>query len=45
MSDMKNKAKELWDKFSSNITLEKIKSILDKSKEILNTITIKHFFN
>lgn len=42
MSDMKNKAKELWSKFSSNITLEKLKSILDKSKEILNLSSSAH---
>ncbi|WP_096735739.1 DUF1232 domain-containing protein, partial [Brachyspira sp. G79] len=40
--DMKNKAKELWDKFSSNITSEKLKSILNKSKEILNLSSSAH---
>ncbi|WP_157153691.1 YkvA family protein [Brachyspira murdochii] len=42
MSDMKNKAKELWDKFSLDITLDKLKSIFAKSKEILNLSSSAH---
>lgn len=42
MADIKNKAKELWDKFSLDITLDKLKSIFEKSKEILNLSSSSH---
>lgn len=42
MADIKDKAKELWDKFSLDITLDKLKSIFEKSKEILNLSSSSH---
>ena len=42
MADIKDKAKELWDKFSLDITLDKLKSIFEISKEILNLSSSSH---
>ncbi|WP_300368008.1 DUF1232 domain-containing protein [Brachyspira sp.] len=38
----KDKAKEIWDSISLDITLEKLKSIIDKSKDILNVSSSTH---
>lgn len=42
MKIIKDKAKKLWDRISLDVTLERIKSIAEKSKEILNLSSSAH---
>ena len=42
MGIVKDKSKELWNKLSLEVTFEKLKSIIDKSKDILNLSSSVH---
>lgn len=42
MGMIKDRAKELWDNISLDVTAEKLKSIFEKSKEILNLSSSSH---